>query len=82
MEVNIRIIVFRLFMKLETNFPWTMKGIFGSKVLLWEAGRPACWPGAGGIGTKTNSAQLKLELGLSLAKIVNTTLKGKKYHRK
>ena len=28
----------------------------GLKVLLWEAGRPARRPGAGGIGTKTNSA--------------------------
>ena len=30
--------------------------ICGLKVLLWEAGRLVGQPGAGGIGTKTNSA--------------------------
>ena len=51
---------FWLFITLETNVILTVRMYCGLKVLLWEAGRPACWPagrpGAGGIGTKTNSA--------------------------
>ena len=47
---------FWLFITLETNFIITMKVNCGLKVLLWEVGRSAGRPGAGGIGTKTNSA--------------------------
>ena len=38
------------------NFLLKIIVFFGLKVLLWEAGWMAGWPGAGGIGTKTNSA--------------------------
>ena len=47
---------FWLFITLETNVLLTMIAICGLKVLLWEAGRLVGRPGAGGIGTKTNSA--------------------------
>ena len=55
---------FWLFITLETNVILTIRMYCGLKVLLWEAGRPARRqvgrsvgrPGAGGIGTKTNSA--------------------------
>ena len=38
------------------NFLLTIIVFFGLKVLLWEAGWSAGRLGAGGIGTKTNSA--------------------------
>ena len=59
---------FWLLITLETNFILTMIVNCGLKVLLWEAGRS----GAGGIGTKTNSASncslvwVEAELGKKL----------------
>ena len=52
------------------NFLLTIIVFGGSKVLLWEDGWSAGRAVAGGIGTKTNSAQVRLEFefGLRLAK--------------
>ena len=47
---------FWLFITLEANVILTVRVNCGLKVLLWEAGWSAGRPGAGGIGTKTNSA--------------------------
>ena len=63
-ENKSKVSCFWLFITVETNVLLTMIVICGLKVLLWEAGRlvgrpvgrPAGRPGAGGIGTKTNSA--------------------------
>ena len=54
--IKSKIIFFWLFITLETNVLLTMIVICGLKVLLWEAGSSVGRPGAGGIGTKTNSA--------------------------
>ena len=60
----LKVNIFWHFITLETNVILILSVNCGLKVLLWEAGRPARRPagrpagrpGAGGIGTKTNSA--------------------------
>ena len=57
----LKVNIFWHFITLETNVILILSVNCGLKVLLWEAGRPTAGrsvgrPGAGGIGTKTNSA--------------------------
>ena len=67
----LKVNIFWHFITLETNVILILSVNCGLKVLLWEDGWTVGRADAGGIGTKTNSAQvwLEFEIGLSLAKI-------------
>ena len=74
-ENKFKVNCFWLFTTIETNFISSMNVICSSKVLLWEDGRMAGRAGAGGIGTKTNSAPNSswVGVGAELGKNGNTS---------